>query len=81
MARIIAMSTDPGDWVLDPFLGSGTAAAVALKMGRRWVGIERGAHFDDLCVPRLRRVVDGQDATGVTRASGWAGGGGFRVWT
>jgi adenine-specific DNA-methyltransferase len=81
LARILALSTDPGDWVLDPFLGSGTTAAVAHKMGRRWVGIERGEHFDALCLPRLRRVVDGQDATGVTRAFGWKGGGGFHVWT
>jgi adenine-specific DNA-methyltransferase len=81
IARILALSTDPGDWVLDAFLGSGTTAAVALKMGRRWIGIERGAHVDTLCLPRLRRVVDGQDAAGVTRAFGWAGGGGFHVWT
>jgi adenine-specific DNA-methyltransferase len=81
LARVIAMSTDPGDWVLDPFLGSGTTAAVAHKMARRWVGIERGAHVDALCIPRLARVVDGTDATGVTRAFHWRGGGGFDVWT
>jgi adenine-specific DNA-methyltransferase len=81
VARVLAMSTDPGDWVLDAFLGSGTTAAVAQKMGRRWVGIERGDHLDGICLPRLRRVVDGEDATGVTRAFGWRGGGGFHVWT
>jgi adenine-specific DNA-methyltransferase len=81
LARILELSTDPGDWVLDAFLGSGTTAAVAHKMGRRWVGIERGDQVDALCLPRLRRVVDGQDATGVTRAFGWKGGGGFHVWT
>lgn len=81
LARVLAMSTDAGDWVLDPFLGSGTTAAVAHKMGRRWVGIERGAHVDALCIPRLRSVVDGTDATGVTRAFDWRGGGGFDVWT
>jgi adenine-specific DNA-methyltransferase len=81
IARILELSTDPGDWVLDPFLGSGTTAAVAHKMGRRWVGIEQGDHVDAMCLPRLRRVVDGQDATGVTRAFGWRGGGGFHVWT
>jgi adenine-specific DNA-methyltransferase len=80
VARVLAMSTDPGDWVLDPFLGSGTTAAVALKMGRRWIGVERGDHIDALCLPRLRRVVDGQDATGVSRAFDWRGGGGFHVW-
>jgi len=81
LARILAMSTDPGDWVLDPFLGSGTTAAVAHKMGRRWIGIEQGDHVDALCIPRLQRVVDGQDATGVSRAYDWHGGGGFHVWT
>lgn len=80
LARILTMSTDVGDWVLDAFLGSGTTAAVASKMGRRWVGIERGGHVDGMCIPRLRRVVDGQDPTGVTRAAGWRGGGGFDVW-
>jgi adenine-specific DNA-methyltransferase len=81
IARVLSLSTDPGDWVLDPFLGSGTTAAVAHKMGRRFIGIERGDHLDALCLPRLRRVVDGQDATGVTRAFDWHGGGGFHVWT
>jgi adenine-specific DNA-methyltransferase len=79
--RIIAMSTDPGDWVLDAFLGSGTTAAVAHKASRRWVGIERGDQVDTLCIPRLRRVIDGEDPSGVTRTLGWRGGGGFRVWT
>lgn len=80
LARILTMSTDVGDWVLDAFLGSGTTAAVALKMKRRWVGIERGEHVDAMCIPRLRRVVDGQDPTGMTRSLGWTGGGGFDVW-
>jgi adenine-specific DNA-methyltransferase len=81
LARVIAMSTDPGDWVLDAYLGSGTTAAVAHKTGRRWIGIERGEHVDSLCLPRLRRVVDGLDPTGVTRTFEWTGGGGFHVWT
>ncbi len=81
IARILSLSTDPGDWVLDGFLGSGTTAAVALKMGRKWVGIERGAHVDSMCLPRLRRVVDGTDKAGVTRAFAWTGGSGFDVWT
>ncbi len=79
LARIVAMSTDPGDWVLDAFLGSGTTTAVAHKMGRKWIGIEDGAHFDALCLPRMRSVVDGSDETGVTRETGWRGGGGFAV--
>jgi adenine-specific DNA-methyltransferase len=79
LERVLAMTTERGDWVLDPFLGSGTTAAVAHKMGRRWIGIEEGAQVDDLCIPRLRRVVDGCDTTGITRAQGWSGGGGFGV--
>ncbi len=81
LARILELQTNPGDWVLDPFLGSGTTAAVAHKMGRSWVGIERGNHAHELCVPRLCRVVRGEDPTGVTRSFSWKGGGGFRVWT
>ena len=81
VARVLAMASDPGDWVLDPFLGSGTTAAVAHKMMRRWVGIELGDHATTLAEPRLQRVVDGEDRTGVTVATGFAGGGGFRVAT
>jgi len=81
LERILALATEPGEWVLDAFLGSGTTAAVALKMGRRWVGIESGPQVDTMCIPRLRRVVDGADPTGITRTAGWAGGGGFHVWT
>jgi adenine-specific DNA-methyltransferase len=78
--RVVAMSSDEGDWVLDPFLGSGTTAAVAHKMGRRWLGIEQGAQMTTMCIPRLERVVAGQDPTGITRARGWRGGGGFGVY-
>jgi adenine-specific DNA-methyltransferase len=80
LQRILAMTTDPGDWVLDPFAGSGTTAAVAHKMGRSWVAIERGDHVNSLCIPRLQRVVDGTDVTGVTRACHYEGGGGFAVY-
>ena len=80
LARILAMSTSAGDWVMDPFLGSGTTAAVAQKMGRCWVGIENGDQAYSLCLPRLSRVVQGLDPTGVTRSSGWRGGGGFGVY-
>ncbi|MBX3212948.1 MAG: site-specific DNA-methyltransferase [Labilithrix sp.] len=79
VARVLAMASDPGDWVLDPFLGSGTTAAVAHKMGRLWIGIESGEHLVTLAEPRLRRVVDGADATGITAATGFSGGGGFIV--
>jgi len=78
--RVLALATSPGDWVIDPFLGSGTTAAAAHKMGRRYVGIEAGPHLDALCVPRLARVVRGEDPTGITRAHGWSGGGGFGLY-
>ncbi|MET0647928.1 MAG: site-specific DNA-methyltransferase [Pyrinomonadaceae bacterium] len=70
--------SDPGDLVLDAFAGSGTTAAVAHKMRRRWVVVENGEHSHTHIVPRLRRVVDGTDAGGVTAAVNWQGGGGFR---
>ncbi len=79
LARVVAMATDPGDWVLDPFLGSGTTAAVAHKMGRRWIGVEAGEHLRTLALPRLTRVVRGEDRTGVSAELGFTGGGGFRV--
>ena len=78
IARLLAMSTMPGDLVLDSFLGSGTTAAVAHKMGRRWIGIELGDHCFALCKPRIDRVVDGKDETGITKKVGWKGGGGYR---
>jgi adenine-specific DNA-methyltransferase len=81
VSRVLAMASDPGDWVIDPFLGSGTTAAVAHKMNRLWIGIESGEHFLTLAEPRLRRVVDGADSTGITASVGFTGGGGFRVAT
>ncbi len=77
VARIIHIATDPGDLVLDSFLGSGTTAAVAHKMGRRWIGVEMGEHAVTHCAPRLRKVVEGEQG-GVSEAVGWKGGGGFR---
>ena len=74
--RVLDLFTSRGDLVLDSFLGSGTTAAVAHKMGRRWIGIEMGEHAATHCVPRLRRVVGGEQG-GVSAAVGWKGGGGF----
>ncbi len=65
--RILTLATNPGDWVLDSFLGSGTTAAVAHKMGRRWIGIELGEHCHTHCLPRLRKVIDGTDQGGISR--------------
>jgi adenine-specific DNA-methyltransferase len=71
------LATRPGDLVLDSFLGSGTTAAVAHKMGRRWIGVERGEHVVTHCLPRLLKVVEGEQG-GISAAVGWQGGGGFR---
>lgn len=78
--RILHIATDPGDLVLDSFLGSGTTAAVAHKMRRSWVGVELGEHAKTCCLPRLERVVAGEDPGGITEASSWHGGGGFRFY-
>jgi adenine-specific DNA-methyltransferase len=75
--KILSLATEPNDIVLDSFLGSGTTAAVAHKMGRRYIGIEMGEHAVTHCVPRLRKVIDGEQG-GISEAVGWEGGGGFR---
>lgn len=77
--RVLQIATDPGDLVLDSFLGSGTTAAVAHKMGRRWIGIEMGDHAVTHCAPRLKKVVGGEQG-GISKAVGWKGGGGFRFY-
>ncbi|NYS26584.1 site-specific DNA-methyltransferase [Rhodobacteraceae bacterium 2376] len=76
--RIVGLSTNPGDLVLDSFAGSGTTGAVAHKMGRRWIMVELGEHAKTHIVPRLGKVIDGTDKGGVTEATGWKGGGGYR---
>ena len=78
--RILEISTVPNDIVLDSFLGSGTTAAVAHKMNRRWIGIEMGEHARTHCIPRLQKVIDGEQG-GISEAVGWTGGGGFRFCT
>ncbi|WP_193141035.1 site-specific DNA-methyltransferase [Meridianimarinicoccus sp. MJW13] len=77
--RIINIATDPNDLVLDSFLGSGTTAAVAHKMGRRYIGIEMGEHAHTHCAPRLQKVIDGEQG-GISESAGWKGGGGFRFY-
>lgn len=78
--RIIHLASNPGDLVLDSFLGSGTTAAVAQKMGRRWIGVEMGDHVYTHCIPRLKKVIDGEDQGGITKAVNWQGGGGFKFY-
>jgi adenine-specific DNA-methyltransferase len=77
LKRILQIATDTGDLVLDAYLGSGTTAAVAHKMGRSYIGIEVGRQAVTHCAERLRKVVDG-DETGISSEVGWCGGGGFR---
>ena len=78
--KILTLATKPGDLVLDSFLGSGTTAAVAHKMGRRWIGIEMGDQCYNLCAPRLQKVIKGEDSGGVTKSTGWLCGGGFKFY-
>lgn len=78
--RVLHIATNPGDLVLDSFLGSGTTAAVAHKMGRRWIGIELGEHCITHCIPRLQKVVNAEDQGGITKTVNWQGGGGFRFY-
>ena len=80
LQRILHIATAPNDLVLDSFLGSGTTAAVAHKMGRRWIGIEMGDHAVTHCLPRLQKVIAGEQG-GISQAVGWQGGGGMRFMT
>lgn len=78
--RVIHLATNKGDLVLDSFLGSGTTAAVAHKMGRKYIGIELGEHAITHCYPRLKQVVDGEQG-GISKAVNWQGDGGFKFYT
>ncbi len=81
VGRILKMVTKKGDLVLDSFAGSGTTGAVAHKMGRRWIMVELGEHCHTHIIPRLKKVIDGEDKGGITEAANWAGGGGFRYFS
>lgn len=78
--RILTLASNPGDLVLDSFLGSGTTAAVAQKMGRCWIGVEMEETAYSYCLPRLKKVIDGEDQGGITKAVNWQGGGGFKFY-
>ena len=80
LERIINISTNPNDFVLDSFAGSGTTGAVAQKMGRHWIMVELGEHCYTHIFPRLKKVIEGQDPGGITDAVGWKGGGGFNFY-
>jgi adenine-specific DNA-methyltransferase len=80
LRQVIEIASNPGDLVLDSFAGSGTTGAVAHKMGRRWIMVELGEHCHTHIIPRLKKVIDGEDKGGITEAVGWKGGGGFRYY-
>jgi adenine-specific DNA-methyltransferase len=80
ISRVLDISTHSGDLVLDSFAGSGTTGAVAQKMGRQWIMVELGEHCHTHIIPRLKRVVDGEDKGGITEVVNWQGGGGFRYY-
>jgi adenine-specific DNA-methyltransferase len=80
LERILRIASNRGDLVLDSFAGSGTTGAVAHKMGRRWIMVELGEHCHTHVVPRLKKVIDGEDKGGITDSVGWQGGGGFRYY-
>jgi adenine-specific DNA-methyltransferase len=80
LQQILTLATNPGDWILDSFAGSGTTGAVAHKMGRRWIMVELGEHCHTHIIPRLKKVIDGADQGGVSEAVSWKGGGGFRYY-
>jgi len=80
LQRIVDLASEPGDLLLDSFAGSGTTGAVAQKMGRRWIMVELGEHCHTHIIPRLKKVIDGEDEGGITKAVDWKGGGGFRYY-
>ncbi|MDO4640081.1 MAG: site-specific DNA-methyltransferase [Neisseria sp.] len=80
LQRIIHLATNPGDLVLDSFAGSGATGAVAHKMGRRWIMVELGEHCHTHIIPRLQKVIDGEDQGGISKEVNWQGGGGFRYY-
>lgn len=80
LRQVITIATNPGDIVLDSFAGSGTTGAVAHKMGRRWIMVELGEHCHTHVIPRMNKVIDGEDPGGITKAVEWKGGGGFRYY-
>ena len=79
--QVLTIATNPGDLILDSFAGSGTTGAVAHKMGRRWIMIELGEHCHTHIIPRLKKVVDGEDQGGISKTANWQGGGGFRYYS
>jgi len=80
MKRVLEIASNPNDLILDSFAGSGTTGAVAHKIGRRWIMIELGEHCHTHIIPRLQKVIAGEDQGGISKAVNWQGGGGFRYY-
>jgi adenine-specific DNA-methyltransferase len=80
LQRIIEMSSEPGDWILDSFAGSGTTGCTAHKMHRKWIMVELGEHCHTHITPRLMNVIGGSDQRGISKDTNWQGGGGFRYY-
>jgi adenine-specific DNA-methyltransferase len=78
--RILHIASDPGDWVLDSFAGTGTTGTAAHKTGRKWIMVELGEHCHTHILPRLKQVINDKDPGGITAAANWQGGGGFRYY-
>ncbi len=78
--RCLELTSNVGDLILDSFGGSGTTAAVAHKMGRRWIVVELGEQCHTHIIPRMKRIIDGSDQTGISKDVNWQGGGGFRYY-
>lgn len=78
--RVVEIGSNPGDLILDSFAGSGTTGAVAHKMGRKWIMVELGEHCHTHIIPRMKKVCDGSDQGGVSKAVNWNGGGGFKYY-
>lgn len=80
ISRILEMTTNENDLILDSFLGSGTTCAVAHKMNRKYIGIEMGEHAYTHCKVRLDKVISGEDKGGITKNVNWQGGGAYRFY-
>lgn len=81
LKKVLELATNEGDLVLDSFAGSGTTAAVAHKMNRKWITVELGQHAITHCFPRFQRIIDKTDSAGITKEINWQGGGGFKFYT
>lgn len=77
LSRILSLASEPGDYVLDAYAGTGTTGAVAHKLGRKWIMMEQGSHCESMIVPRMAKVISGTDKGGVSQDSQWTGGGSF----